>query len=59
MRDTGIEDEIDEIRLRIYERTKDMTVEERREHRRKNIEWIVKEYGLTIVPSADKKIDTP
>ena len=59
MRDTSIEDEIDEIRLRIYERTKDMTIEERTEYYRKSSERAAKKYGFKCIPTVDTKVDTP
>ena len=59
MRDTGIEDEIDAIRLEIYEETKNMTLEERHEYYRKCSEEAAKEYGFKCIPSLNKKVDTP
>jgi len=59
MRDTSIEDEIDAIRLEIYEETKNMTVEEHTEYYRKVSERAAKEYGFKCVPSIDTKVDTP
>ena len=59
MRDTSIEDEIDEIRLRIYERTKDLTTEEHTEYYRKSFEEVAKKYGLKSVPSVDTKVNMP
>jgi len=59
MRDTSIEDEIDEIRRRIYERTKDMTTEEHIEYYRKVAEEAAKKYGIKIAPSVDTKVNTP
>jgi hypothetical protein len=46
-----IEQEVNEIRLRIYEETKDMTSEERREYYRKSSEALAKEYGFRRVAS--------
>jgi len=59
MRDTSIEDEIDAIRLRIYERTKDLTAEELDEYYRKISERAAKEYGIKCIPTVDTKVDTP
>jgi len=42
----SIEDEVDEIRLQIYEEIKDMTPKERVEYYRKSGEAIEKEYGF-------------
>ncbi len=47
-----IEQEINEIRLRIYEETKDMTPEQRSEYYRKSTEATIKEYGIEVVQSA-------
>ena len=51
-----IEQEINEIRLRIYEETKDMTVEERVERVNKIGEAAAKKYGFKIVASAREKV---
>jgi len=59
MRDRSIEDEINAIRLRIHERTKDMTTEEHTEYYRKSFEETAKIYGLKSVPPLYKKVDTP
>jgi len=48
-----IEQEINEIRLRIYEETKDMTPSQRTEYHMKNAEAIAKEYGFKIIASAN------
>ena len=50
-----IEDEIDEIRLRIYERTKDMTPSEITEYYRKSGEATAKKYGLKIIDSVGER----
>jgi len=47
-----IEDEIDNIRLRIYEETKNMTVAQRVERTVKIGEVLARQYGFTIVASA-------
>jgi hypothetical protein len=47
-----IEQEIDEIRLGIYEKTKDMTPAERTEYYNKSGEATAKKYGFKIVASA-------
>jgi len=47
-----IEDEIDDIRLRIYEETKDLTDEQYVERVRKIGEEAAKKYGLQIVSRA-------
>ena len=44
-----IEDEIDEIRLRIYEETKDMSIEERVERVNRIGEAAAKKYGFKRV----------
>jgi uncharacterized protein Yka (UPF0111/DUF47 family) len=49
----SIEDEIDEIRLKIHEETKDMTPAQRTEYYNKSGEASAKKYGFKIVDSAD------
>ena len=46
----NIEDEIDRIREKIYEETKDMTPRQRTEHRTRNVEAFIKEMGYKFVP---------
>ena len=46
-----IEQEINEIRLKIYEETKHMTREEFSEYIRMNTEPIIKKYGIKVVAS--------
>jgi len=48
-----IEDEIDRIRLKIYEETKHMTPAQRVERTRRNAEAVALECGFKIVESAD------
>ena len=50
-----IEQEINQIRLNIYEKTKDMTPEELTEYYRKSGEESAKKYGFKIVESAKRK----
>jgi len=54
-----IEDEIDRIRLEIYEETKDMTPEQRVQWTNKIAEAIAAKYHITRVERADKKTDHP
>jgi hypothetical protein len=49
----SIEKEIDEIRLRIYERIKDMTPAEMNEYYNKSTEATIKKYGMRVVTSVD------
>ncbi|MCL2712226.1 MAG: hypothetical protein FWD37_02980 [Methanomassiliicoccaceae archaeon] len=49
-----IEDEIDEIRLNIYEKIKDMTPQERVEYYRKSGERTAKKYGFKIYYSVEE-----
>ena len=51
-----IEQEINQIRLRIYEETKDMTVEERVERVNRIGEAAAKKYGYKRVASTKEKI---
>ena len=50
-----IEDEIDRIRLQIYEEMKGMTIEERVEHMNRFGEAAAKKYGFKYVTRANKK----
>ena len=50
-----IEQEVDTIRLKIYERTKDMTREELSEYYRKVEEEASRKYGFKFVESANTK----
>ena len=53
--DNLIEQEINQIRLRIHEKTKDMTPEELAEYYRKSSEESARKYGFRIVACpADK-----
>jgi len=49
-----IEKELNEIRLQIYEETKDMTPHERCEYYRRHGETITKEYGFKSYSSAEE-----
>jgi len=51
-----IEQEVNQIRLKIYEKTKDMTPEQLTEYYRKSGEASAKKYGFKIIAGAkDKK----
>ena len=56
MRINTIEQEIDKIRLKIYEKTKDMTPSQLTEYYKKSGEASAKKYGFKIVAGAEKKI---
>jgi len=47
------EAEIDAIRLKLYEETKDLTTQEQMERTRKTVDRLAKQYGFTIVKSAN------
>ncbi|MCL1995049.1 MAG: hypothetical protein FWG63_02495 [Defluviitaleaceae bacterium] len=49
---TRIEKEIREIRLKLYEETKNLTREERIKRVNDNAQKLAAEFGFTIVPSA-------
>ena len=57
MKTNSIEQEINQIRLRIYEKTKDMTPSQLTEYYRKSGEASAKKYGFKIVASAKELID--
>jgi len=48
-----IEQEINQIRLRIYEETKDMTPEQLTEYYRKSTDATIKQYGFKVIPNAN------
>jgi len=48
-----IEREVEEIRLKIYEKTKNMTSQEYKEYLERSTEDIVKKYGLKVVKKDD------
>jgi len=50
----NFEQEINQIRLAIHEKTKNMTPMELNEHYMKNTEAIIKEYGFKIVTLANE-----
>ncbi len=51
-----IEQEINQIRLSIYEKTKDMTPTQLTNYYKKNTNAIIKKYGFRVIASAkDKK----
>jgi hypothetical protein len=49
-----IEDEIDEIRLQIYEKIKDMTPQERVEYFNKRGAACAKKYGFKVIHSPEE-----
>jgi len=50
-----IEQEIDQIRIQIYEKTKDMTPVQLTAYYQKSGEASAKKYGFEIITSADQK----
>ena len=48
-----IEEDLNRIRLAIYEETKDMTPEQCVERRIRNTEALAREYGYRLVPNND------
>jgi len=50
-----VEEEINQIRLQIYERTKDMTTTELTEYYRKSGEASAKKYGFKIISQTMEK----
>ena len=51
-----IEQEVNQIRLKIYDKTKDMTPEQLTEYYKQSTEATVKKYGFKVVASANKRI---
>jgi len=52
---SNVEHEVNQIRLNIYEKTKDMTPEQLTEYYRKSGEASAEKYGFKIVASAKEK----
>ena len=50
-----IEQEVNQIRLRIYEKTKDMTPAQLTEYYRQRTEATIKKYGFKVVARAEKQ----
>jgi len=50
----SIEDEVDEIKLKIYEEIKDMTAQERREYYHRKCDDTIKKYGLKVIHSPEE-----
>ena len=55
----SIEQEVNKIRLEIYEKTKDMTPEQLTEYYRKSGEKSAQKYGFKIVAKAKEKHGAP
>jgi hypothetical protein len=51
-----IEQEVNQIRLAIYEKTKDMTPAELTEYYKQSTEATIKKYGFKVVANAKEKI---
>ena len=49
------EAEIDAIRLKLYEETKDMTKEEQDKRLNERVQRLAAQFGFTIIPSPDEK----
>lgn len=52
-----IEQEINKIRLEIYEETKDMTPLQRAERTNKIAEEVAKEYGFKLIRRAENRVN--
>jgi len=50
-----VEQELNKIRLAIYEETKDMTTQQRRERLEKVTNPAIQQYGLKVIPNAGSK----
>ena len=48
------EAEIDAIRIKLYEETKDMTKEERNKRLSDRVQKAAAEFGFTVIPSASR-----
>jgi hypothetical protein len=54
---SAIEDEIDQIRIDLYEKTKNMSLDEFQAYFTTRAEITAKKYGFTIAKSLDSKYD--
>jgi len=54
-----IEQEINKIRLSIYEETKDMTMRQRKERIEKVTDPAIQKYGLRVIPNIGSKAVMP
>ena len=52
---SDIEQEVNQVRLKIYEETKDLTPEQYKQRLEKITEAAVKKYGFKVVESAKKQ----
>jgi len=50
-----VEQEVNQIRLAIYEKTKDMTPTELTEYYKQSTEATIKKYGFKVIASAKEK----
>ena len=50
-----IEQEINQIRLMIYEKTKDMTPDQLTDYYKQSTETTIKKYGFKVIASAKEK----
>jgi len=50
----SIEDEVDEIKLKIYKEIRDMTPQEEREYYRKAGDAVAKEFGFKVYSSVEE-----
>jgi hypothetical protein len=57
MKINRIEEELDAIRIKLYEETKDLTIDERVKRVNDKAKQLAEQYGFTIVPSARKSRD--
>ena len=55
----SIEQEVNEIRIRIYEKTKDMTPEQIVEYYKQSTADVIRKYRLRVVASTDEKRPEP
>ena len=56
MNNNIIEQDINRIRLEIFEETKGMTPEQRVEHTRKATDETIKKYGFKVIKSAKREL---
>jgi len=52
-----IEEELDAIRIKLYEETKDLTIEERIKRTNELTQKLAEQYGFTVVPSARRNVE--
>jgi septin family protein len=57
MKNNRIEEELDAIRIKLYEEMKDLTPEEHTKKTNERLQKLAEQYGFTIVSSARRNVE--